>query len=136
MNSELIVKLENLLKKYEGEYNELTDLTHVPSKKDLARMKQIRKEVSTLATDIKEMRKDLNTLKQFDAAIAIFTRLSTIEKDLDIAEENKDLSIYIKEALLQAKEKFENEVINKWSELKEKTEEETTEEKKLKLTNK
>ena len=76
MNSELIVKLENLLEKYEGElktyqdeYNELTDLTHVPSKKDLARMKQIRKEVSTLATDIKEMREDVNSKKKLNKNI-------------------------------------------------------------------
>ena len=60
MNSELIVKLETLierneakLREYQEEYADLIDLGHVQTKKDLARIKEIRKEVGTLAADNK-----------------------------------------------------------------------------------
>lgn len=142
MNSELIVKLENLLEKYEGElktyqdeYNELTDLTHVPSKKDLARMKQIRKEVSTLATDIKEMREDVNSLKEIDKTICDLT--AVIQKNDGVTTK---FAKEMKEQLLEEEKALEEAITNKWSGLepeKEETkeeetkEEETTEEKKV-----
>lgn len=130
MNSELIVKLENLLKKYEGEYNELTDLTHVPSKKDLARMKQIRKEVSTLATDIKEMREDVNSLKEIDKTICDLT--AVIQKNDGVTTK---FAKEMKEELLEEEKALEEAITNKWSELKpekeETKEEEATEEKKV-----
>ena len=136
MNSELIVKLENLLEKYEGElktyqdeYNELTDLTHVPSKKDLARMKQIRKEVSTLATDIKEMREDVNSLKEIDKTICDLT--AVIQKNDGVTTK---FAKEMKEQLLEEEKALEEAITNKWSGLKpekeETKEEETTEEKK------
>lgn len=137
MNSELIVKLENLLEKYEGElktyqdeYNELTDLTHVPSKKDLARMKQIRKEVSTLATDIKEMREDVNSLKEIDKTICDLT--AVIQKNDGVTTK---FAKEMKEQLLEEEKALEEAITNKWSELKpekeETKEEEATEEKKV-----
>lgn len=137
MNSELIVKLENLLEKYEGElkvyqdeYNELTDLTHVPSKKDLARMKQIRKEVSTLATDIKEMREDVNSLKEIDKTICDLT--AVIQKNDGVTTK---FAKEMKEQLLEEEKALEEAITNKWSELKpekeETKEEETTEKKKV-----
>ena len=116
MNSELIVKLENLLEKYEGEYNELTDLTHVPSKKDLARMKQIRKEVSTLATDIKEMREDVNSLKEIDKTICDLT--AVIQKNDGVTTK---FAKEMKEQLLEEEKALEEET----------KEEEATEEKKV-----
>ncbi len=126
MNSELIVKLENLLQKYEGElkdyqdeFSELNDLTHVPSKKDLTRMKQIRKEVSSLVTDINEMREDLNSLKEIDAKITNLTAI--IAKNDEVMNEFAKAT---KEALLMDEQELEEEVINKWSELKEEEKEE------------
>ena len=108
MNSELIVKLETLiernetkLEKYQEEYAELTDLGHVQTKKDLARIKEIRKEVGGLAADNKEMKQDVSDLKEVNQRIADLTAI--IQKNEEpasrYAEEWKETALAEETAL-------------------------------------
>ena len=117
MNSELIVKLETLierneakLKEYQEEYAELTDLGHVQTKKDLARIKEIRKEVGDLPADNKEMKQDVIDLKEVNQKIADLT--AVIQKNEEPARRYAE---EWKEAALAEEAELERELEEKWA---------------------